>query len=184
MSSRNVLVVVLDPVPGEQIRRAVQTHREADDVTVHVVAPAVSAGMLQWLTGADDEARAEAAKLADETAEAIDAEVETEVGDRDPLVAVEDALSLFPADEIVLAGEAGAETEAALRRFGLPVSRLDGPQAHATGDGDTAAGAVVRAAARGESPKTPFVLLGVVGGVLIGAIAFVSVITLIIVWLA
>jgi hypothetical protein len=43
---------------------------------------------------------------------------------------------------------------------------------------------VVREVARGRSPRTPLVLLGVVGGVVIGAIAFVSVITLLIVWLA
>jgi hypothetical protein len=182
VTSRNILVVVLDPVPGEQIRRAVQMRRESADVTVHVVAPAVSAGVLQWLTGADDDARAEAANLADETADAIDAEVETEVGDRDPVVAVEDALTMFPADEILLAGEADSEMEAALRRLGLPISRLGGTRAHGTAD--TAAGAAVREVARGKSPTTPFVLLGAVGGVILAVIAFVSVITLIIVWLA
>jgi hypothetical protein len=185
MSSRNILLVVLDPVPGEEIRAAVQAHKGQDDVTVHVVAPAANAGMLQWLTGADDEARAEAAALAVETVEALEAaeaEVEAEVGDRDPLLAVEDALSLFPADEIVLAGEASEETEAALRGLGLPVSRLNGRQVH--GGGEIDAEGVVREVARGQSPQTPFVVLGVVGGVVLGAIAFISLITLLIVWLA
>lgn len=185
MSSRNVLLVVLDPVPGEEIRAAVQAHRGQDDVAVHVVAPAVSAGMLEWLTGADDDARAEAAELATETVEALEAaeaDVEAEVGDRDPVLAVEDALSLFPADEILLAGEASEETEAALRGLGLPLSRLNDGAAHG-GEGGDAAG-VVREVARGTTPQTPFVLLGVVGGVVLGAIAFVSVVTLLIVWLA
>ena len=188
MSSRNVLLVVLDPVPREEIRAAVQAHKGQDDVTVHVVAPAVNTGTLQWLAGDEDEARAEAAALATETVEAlegagsVEADVEGEVGDRDPLLAVEDALSLFPADEIVIAGEASDEIEVALRGLGLPVSRMNGRR----GDpgADTEAEGVVREVARGRSPQTPFVVLGAVGGVVLGAIAFVSVITLVIVWLA
>jgi hypothetical protein len=185
MSSRNILLVVLDPVPGEEIRATVQAHKAQDDVAVHVVAPAVNAGMLQWLTGDDDEARAAAAELATETVEALeaaDADVEAEVGDRDPLLAVEDALSMFPADEIVLAGAASEETEAALRGLGLPVSRLNGGHVH--GGDETDGEGVVRGVARGDNPKTPFILLGAVGGVVLGAIAFISVITLLIVWLA
>jgi hypothetical protein len=184
-SSRNILLVVLDPVPGEDLRAAVEAHRGQDDVTVHVVAPAANAGMLEWITGDEDKARAEAAELATATVEALeaaDAHVEAEVGDRDLLLAVEDALSLFPADEIVLAGQASEETEAALRRLGLPVSRLNG--GHADGGEAAEAGGVVRDVARGQSPQTPFVLLGVVGGVVLGAIAFISLITLLIVWLA
>ncbi len=187
MSSRNVLLVVLDPIPGEEIRAAVRSRQAQDDVTVHVVAPAVTAGMLQWLTGADDEARAEAAELAVEAVEAVETvsvDVEGEVGDRDPVLAVEDALSLFPADEIVLAGVASAETEAALRGLGLPVSRLNGPPARGESGDDGETGGVVTEVARGRSQRTPLVLLGAVGGVVLGAIAFISLITLLIVWLA
>jgi hypothetical protein len=119
MSSRNVLLVVLEPFPEEKVRAAVQSREEVADVTVHVVAPTVSSGVLQWLTGDDHEAHVEAEELASRTADAFEAEVETEVGDRDPVLAVEDALSTFHADEIVLAGEASAEIEAALRDLGL-----------------------------------------------------------------
>ena len=185
MSSRNLLLVVLDPVPGEEIRAALQKLEGQDDVTVHVVAPAVNAGMLQWLTGDEDQARAEAAELAVQTVEVVetvDVDVDAEVGDRDPVLAVEDALSTFPADEIVLAGEAGEETETALRGLGLPVSRLDGGDAH--GGEEIDGEGVVREVARGQSPQTPFVLLGVVGGVVLGAVAFISLVTLLIVWLA
>jgi hypothetical protein len=181
MSARHVLVVVLEPVPDEKIRAAIRAQQEVADVTVHVVAPAVSVGVLQWLTGAEDEARAEAEELAAQTAEAVEAEVETEVGDRDPLVAAEDALRTFPADEIVLAGEASAATEAALRRFGLPVSRLNGKPGEA-GE-ETAAGTVVRSVGRGRSSATPLVLLGAVGGVVLGAIVLIGAIALLAYWL-
>lgn len=126
MTSRNVLILVLDPVPDDEIQTAIATRKDMADVNVHVVAPAPSVGPLQWLTSADDEARAEAEKLADRTAEAVDADVETEVGEHDPLLAVEDALRVFPADEILVAGTADEKAEAALRRLGLPISRLDG----------------------------------------------------------
>src|SRR5919109_1509498 len=113
MSSRNVLVVAFDAVSDDEVRRAIEARQQVDDVSVLVVAPAAGVGPLRWLTGDEDEARAEAAEVAGRAAEAIDAEVQTEVGDSDPLLAVEDALRSFPADEIVLAGNAGDDTEAA-----------------------------------------------------------------------
>lgn len=125
MTSRNVLLVALDPVADEQLQSAIEARKEVADVRVHVVAPAASVGRLAALTGAVDKARGEAEELAGQTADAVDAEVETEVGDRDPLVAVEDALRMFPADEILVAGNADADVEEGLRRFGLPVSTVN-----------------------------------------------------------
>ena len=72
MSSRNVLVVTLDPVSNEEIRSAIETREEFEDVSVLVVAPAAGVGPLQWLTGAEDEARAEAEELADRAAHAVE----------------------------------------------------------------------------------------------------------------
>jgi hypothetical protein len=184
MSSRNVLFVALDPVSDEQIRSAIETRQEVDDVTVRVVAPAASVGPLKWLMGDEDEARAEAEELADRAAHAVEAEVpaeevETEVGDRDPLVAVEDALAVFPADEIVLAGRADEKTEARLRRLGLPVEQLDD-------DGDVSgsdARELARDVARGRSTLTPVVVLTGVGAVILGAIALLSLLLFLAVWL-
>jgi hypothetical protein len=174
-------MVVLDQVPAEKIRTAVETREEDGDVTVHVVAPTAGVGVLQWLTGAEDDARAEAEDLASRTADAVDADVETEVGDRDPLVAVQDALVSFPADEIVLMGDAGPEIETRLRSFDLPVSHLGGGQASRQDDGR---GAVVRKVARGGSPQTPLLLLGVVAGFLLCAVTLINVITFLVFWLA
>jgi hypothetical protein len=186
MSPRNVLIVVLDPVPEEKIRAAIEARKEVADVSVHVVAPAAGVGRLQWLTGAEDEARAEAEELADQAAHAVDdaeADVETEVGERDPLLAVEDALAVFPADEILVAGSADEKAEAALRRIGLPISRLDGGGEVASEEA-TGAEALARDVTEGRSPETPFVAVGVVGAIVLAAIVLVTLIAFLVVWLA
>jgi nucleotide-binding universal stress UspA family protein len=184
MSSRNVLLVALDPVSEEQVRSSIERRHEGDDVHLRVVAPAANIRPLQWLMGDEDEARAEAEQLADRTAGAVAAEtpveaVETEVGDRDPLVAVEDALAEFPADEIVLAGHADPETETRLRRFGLPVERLG------NGDGESTSGSkgLTSEVARGRSAKTPLVVITGVGAVILGAAALLSLLVFLVFWL-
>jgi hypothetical protein len=186
MSSRNVLIVVLDPVPEDEIRTAITARKEVADVSVHVVAPAASVGRLQWLTGAEDEARAEAEQLADQAAHAVDAEdaeVETEVGERDPLLAVEDALRVFPADEILVAGSADEKAEAALQRIGLPISRL-GVRGEVASEEATGAEALARDVTEGRSPETPFVVVGVVGAIVLAAIVLISLIAFLVGWLA
>jgi hypothetical protein len=105
---RNVLVVSsVAEVPSE-VHEAL-----GDDVgEIKVVAPAVKQSRLQWLTNAEDDARVEAERTAEQVAQATadDAEhIEAEAGDSDPLLAVEDALRTFPADEIVVVLRAGED---------------------------------------------------------------------------
>jgi hypothetical protein len=183
MSSRNVLIVVLDPVPDEKIQDAIKTRKDAgEDLNVHVVAPAPGVGPLQWLTGAEDDARAEAEQLAERTAQAVEADVETEVGEHDPLLAVEDALRVFPADEILVAGTADEKAEAALRRLDLPISRLDGG-GEITGEEATGAEAVARDVAHGQSAETPFAVVSAVVAVVAVVVVLISLIAFLVVWL-
>jgi hypothetical protein len=181
MTTRNVLIVVLDPVPDEKIQKAIETRKDVADVNVHVVAPAPGVGPLQWLTSAEDEARAEAEQLADRTADAVDAEVETEVGEHDPVLAVEDALSVFPADEILVAGTTDEKKEAALRRLGLPISRLNGGAV--SGEEATGAEAFADDVAQGRAAETPFVVVSAVVVFVAVAIALISLIAFLVVWL-
>ena len=99
---RNVLVVSSVPEVPPEVHAKL---RDEDVGKIHVVAPAVKQSRLQWLTNAEDDARAEAeqtaAKVAQETAGEAQ-RVEAEAGDSDPLLAVEDALRTFDADEIVV----------------------------------------------------------------------------------
>jgi hypothetical protein len=67
------------------------------------VAPASDISRLDWLTNAEDDARAEARSLAHKTAEATPTrDVEEQVGDSDPVKAIEGALREFPADEVLV----------------------------------------------------------------------------------
>jgi hypothetical protein len=107
--------------------------RYGGDVDVHIVAPASGLSRLAWLANAEDGAREDAANLAERVAEAVPADrVETEVGDTDPVQAIRDALTTFPADEIIVLTcpeeqlswlEEGA-AQAADERFALPVTHL------------------------------------------------------------
>lgn len=179
--SRNVLVVTLDPGSEQEIRTAIEARHNVDDVNVRVVAPATSMGPLQWLMGDEDDARAEAEAVAVHAAEAVEAEVptETEVGDRDPSVAVEDALADFPADEIVVAGHPDEKTDARLRRFGLPVERLDAADAA----GPSGSEALARDLARGRRATTRLVVIAAVGAVVLGAAALLSLLLFLVSWL-
>lgn len=133
--SRRILVVTTAPVEGESLRERVRDHAQGEDVELRIVATASDLSPLDWLATDEDEARREAAERAAEVEKAVEPEaegVETEVGDADPVQAIEDALRTFPADELLLvtrpdddAGwlEEGSAAEA-LGRFSLPVTHL------------------------------------------------------------
>jgi len=97
-------LVAVSPVDEDALRKEVREHAGGETAEVHIVAPAPHTSRLQRLTGAVDEARAEAEGVAREAAEAVKgtASVETEVGDPNPLQAIEDALRSFPADELII----------------------------------------------------------------------------------
>jgi hypothetical protein len=133
--SRRLLVVATAPVPSEVLRERVREHTGAEDAEVRVVAPASDVSPLEWLASDEDEARAEAAETAEASAEAVAREArrtEAEVGDPDPVQAIEDALREFPADELIVVTRPGEQAgwlekdtaREALERFDLPLTHL------------------------------------------------------------
>ena len=118
----------------EALGQYVRQHLGGDWAEVKIVAPAAKLSPLQWLASDEDAARSDAAAAADESARAVagEASVETEVGDPDPVQAIEDALRTFPADEVLVLTPPGDEAnwlekdtgEAARARFGVPVTHL------------------------------------------------------------
>ena len=96
---RNVLVISSSEWPVAALRAAL-----GDDIDeLRVVVPAVHQSRLQWLTNADDDARERADDAASSIADALPSrETEASAGDSDPLLAAEDALRDFAADEIVV----------------------------------------------------------------------------------
>lgn len=130
--SRRLLVVPTASIRAAALRAAVRAHA-GEDAEILVVAPASGISRLGWLTNADDDARADAATRADEAAEAAPSDdVESRVGDSDPVKAIEDALRSFPADEVIVVTlpeeDAGwlekGSAETALAQFSLPVTHL------------------------------------------------------------
>lgn len=133
MAARRLLVVTTAPVPDAVLRERVRRHTEGE-AEVKIVAPAADVSPLQWLASDEDRAREEAAEVAQESAQAVEDEaaVEVEVGDPDPVQAIEDALRTFPADEVIVVTREGEEAAwlekdagpEARERFGVPVTHL------------------------------------------------------------
>jgi nucleotide-binding universal stress UspA family protein len=134
VDTKKLLVVATAPVDPGQLREAVRG-RSGADAEIRIVAPASDVSPLQWLANDEDSAREEAAAVATEAEGSVAPEAartETEVGDPDPVQAIEDALRTFAADEVLVVThrdeEAGwleeGSAEAARERFGVPVTRL------------------------------------------------------------
>jgi hypothetical protein len=130
--ARRILVVTTASAPQANVESIVRAHA-GEDADVHVIAPASKISWTDWLTNAEDDARADAAQRAAAASEAVPAEqVEAHVGDVDPLQAIEDALRMFPADEIVVLTDPDEEAtwlesglaEQAQKRFSVPVTHL------------------------------------------------------------
>jgi hypothetical protein len=111
--SRNVLVVTT--VPADEGRFADELKRLAGgDATIRILAPAARISRLDWLTNAEDDARAKAAEAAERTASAVgdqtSVQVDTASQETEPAAAIEDALRSFPADEVVVVTSPGEES--------------------------------------------------------------------------
>jgi hypothetical protein len=98
-----------------------ETVNVPDGAEILVVVPALSSTS-EALTGAVDDRRGDA----EATAAALESRLQgarVEVGADDPALAVEDALRVFGADEVLVAGDDGM-LDAIRERVALPVSRV------------------------------------------------------------
>ena len=131
---RTLLLVTTEAVADDVLRDAVRRHVGDEVARVRVVAPVSKVSPLEWLTNDEDDKRAEAQEVAERAAGAVSelGPAEAEIGDTDPVQAVEDALREFPADEILMVVgrederswlERGSVSEA-MGRFGVPVTPL------------------------------------------------------------
>lgn len=165
-----------------ELRRAVEAREE--ELEVRVVAPA-HVGPLGWLASDVDDALREAdvRALAAEWALGDRASVEAQSGDVDPVLAVEDALATFPADEILVVGGAAEDgvLDRSLRRFRLPVERLGGPPPE---PGHAELREAARAVVAGRSRATPFVFFAGVNLFLLLLAALVAAAVLLVLWLS
>ncbi|TMJ97285.1 MAG: universal stress protein, partial [Actinobacteria bacterium] len=136
MSSRpkRILVIANETVAGRALRRELLTRADGCAAEVLVVCPALNSRLRHWLSD-EDRARMDAERRLEASLGALaDLGVEARglIGDADPLVAVEDALRGFAAEELVVSTHPPGrsnwlERDVARRcaeRFLLPVTHV------------------------------------------------------------
>src|SRR5215210_9479959 len=99
---KKILALVSEPVSSDALRSALG--EGTDDAEVMVVAPALDSRTRFW-TSDNDEAIARADEVQQETVERLaedDVDALGDTGESDPLLALQDALATFPADEVVI----------------------------------------------------------------------------------
>ena len=133
-NERRILVVANETVGGERLRDEIHSRSEGYDEQVLVVTPALNSHLRHWASD-EDNARLEAQKRLETSlgrlrAAGIDAK--GEVGDAEPLQAMEDALRLFGADEIIISTHPEGRSnwlekgvvEGARQRFTVPITHV------------------------------------------------------------
>src|SRR3954451_1942057 len=131
--SKKILALVSEPISADALRSAIGPEA-ADQSEVLVVAPALNTRTRFFLSDPDpaieraDAVQQETVERLDE--EGIDAAGDT--GEEDPLLALQDALTTFEADEVVLFTHTGGDqnwleeglVDEAKGRFDVPVRHL------------------------------------------------------------
>jgi hypothetical protein len=131
---RRILVVANETVGGQTLRRMILEKSLDVREEVLVVTPALNSPLRHWVSD-EDQARADAQKRLDASlAKLAEAGVQArgEVGDGDPLQAIEDALRTFGADEIILSTHPEGRShwlergvvEKARERFAVPITHV------------------------------------------------------------
>jgi hypothetical protein len=131
---RRILVIANETVGGQALRERIEQRAAAFREHVLVVCPALNSPLRHWASD-EDEARVQAqqrlerslARLAD-----LGVDARGEVGDADPLQAIEDALRTFGPDEIIISTHPPGRSnwlergvvEAARERFAVPITHV------------------------------------------------------------
>jgi hypothetical protein len=129
-----ILVIANETVGGEALRERIAQQGRGKRAQVLVVSPALNTPLRHWASD-EDPARAEAQERLQRSLERLDQEgiqARGEVGDGDPLQAIEDALRTFGPDEIIISThpegrsnwlERGVVT-GARERFAVPITHV------------------------------------------------------------
>ena len=131
---RRILVVANETVAGHELRDLIGRKAEGVREDVLLVCPALNSKLKTW-TSDEDGARAAAQARLDTSLERLShlgVQARGEIGDGDPLQAIEDALREFPADEIVVSTHPPGRShwlelgvvENARMRYDVPVTHV------------------------------------------------------------
>lgn len=129
-----LLVIANETVGGQKLRELLRERSEGVREEVLVVCPALNSPLRTW-TSDEDSARAAAQERLDASlARLRDAGINArgEVGDGDPLQAIEDALRTFGADEVIVSTHPEGRSnwlergvvESARERFSVPITHV------------------------------------------------------------
>ena len=115
-----LLVLTEAPVTAGALRAALPGEDLAA-AEVLVVSPAVNESRIAFWVSDSDEAIADAQRRGDDAAAQIDGGAAVEVGESEPLLALQDALATFQADRIVIVGGDDDLLTQAREQFDVPV---------------------------------------------------------------
>jgi len=130
----HILVIANETVGGGRLRAELQRLTGGQPTQILVVAPALNSHVRHWASD-EDGARAAAAERVEASVARLASaglSVEGQVGDGEPLQAIEDALRTFGADEIVISTHPEGRShwleqglvEEARRRFAVPITHV------------------------------------------------------------
>jgi hypothetical protein len=131
---RRILVVANETVGGHTLRSLILERSLDVREEVLVVTPALNSPLKHWVSDEDDARAAAQERLDQSLARLAEAGVEArgEVGDGDPVQAIEDALRTFGADEIIISTHPPGRSnwlergvvEKARERFPVPIRHV------------------------------------------------------------
>jgi nucleotide-binding universal stress UspA family protein len=133
-NERRILVIANETAGGSTLRDEIGKRSEGVPAHVLVVSPALNSPLRHWVSD-EDSARAEAQKRLDESVARLreaGIRADGEVGDAEPLQAIEDALRTFGADEIIISTHPEGRSHwlergivsAARERFSVPITHV------------------------------------------------------------
>ena len=131
---KRILVVANETVTGLPLREAIARASEGVDEQVLVVCPALNSPLKHWVSDEDQARRAAHERLNSSLRQLEEDGVAAfgEIGDSDPLQAIEDALRTFAADEIIISTHPEGRSNwlergvvsGARERFAIPVTHV------------------------------------------------------------
>ena len=131
---RRILVIANETVGGEPLREEIRRKSEGQEEQVLVISPALNSPLKHWASD-EDGARVQAQQRLESSLarlRELGVEATGEIGDAEPLQAMEDALRLFGADEIIISTHPPGRSnwlekgivEGARERFAVPITHV------------------------------------------------------------
>ena len=127
-------MIANETVGGERLREEIRSRSEGVDEHVFVVCPALNSPLRHWASD-EDGARVQAQERLNTSLSRLrqaGVDARGEIGDAEPLQAMEDALRLFGADEIIISTHPEGRShwlekgivDAARERFAVPITHV------------------------------------------------------------